>query len=214
MLLEHVLADQRRVPRCAAAQEDDALDAEHLLGRHVEAAQARQPLFHHHSSAHRVANRFGLVEDLLQHEVLEAALLDFPQVPLDFLHRLVHRHLADGRRVEPLGREHGHLAVVEVHDLAGVAHDRGDVRGQEVFAVCDAHHERAALARAHHRAWLLRAHHSDPVRAFHAVQPEQRREHRHLPRFKCFSTRCASTSVSVSVRNEWPSATSALFSTA
>jgi hypothetical protein len=87
-LLEHVLADQPRVPRRAAAEDDDAAHVAELLRGEVQAAQARQPLAHEQAAAGGVPHRVGLLHDLLQHEVLEAALFDLGQVPVDVVHFL------------------------------------------------------------------------------------------------------------------------------
>src|SRR5437868_1998245 len=75
-LLEHVFADHARVPRRPARRDDDAVDLRQLLVGHVDAGEARRAFFLEHPSAQHVAHAVGLLADLLEHEVLEAAALD------------------------------------------------------------------------------------------------------------------------------------------
>ena len=139
------------------ADDDEPLDLAHLLERQVQAAEVGEALLGVEAAAHRVPHRVRLLEDLLQHEVVVAALLDLGEVPVDFVNRLVDAFVRDRRGVEAVGRQHRHLAVVEVHHLARVLDDRRHVGGQEVLAVGDAHDQRAAVARADHRAGFVGA---------------------------------------------------------
>ena len=50
---------------------------------------------------------------------------------------------------EAVGADRRDLAVVQVHDLAGVADERGDVGGDEHLLVADAEHDGAAVT-GHH----------------------------------------------------------------
>ena len=59
----------------------------------------------------------------------------------------------------------GQLAVVQVHDLAGVADQRGDVGGREHLLLADADDDRAAVAGDDEHPGLARVHDGDAVRA-------------------------------------------------
>ena len=85
-LLDHVAADDARVVGRAAGEQHDAAQVPQLLVVHAE------PLEHEPAVADAVADRLGdgvgLLEDLLQHERLVAALLGALVVPVE-LDRLV-----------------------------------------------------------------------------------------------------------------------------
>ena len=95
-----------------------------------------------------------------------AALFDLGEIPLHLVDGFVDRLVADRGGVETVGRDHGHLAIVEVDDLSRVLDDRRDVGCEEVLPIADPDHERAALAGPHDRSRLVGAHHRDPIRAF------------------------------------------------
>ena len=71
-LLEHVLADQRRMPRRAACRQNDPPRTQQPSDDILEAAQLDVPLFHQQPPAHGVPDRLRLLVDLLQHEVIDS----------------------------------------------------------------------------------------------------------------------------------------------
>ncbi len=60
-----------------------------LLVGHLEAVDAHVAGFFQQVAAHGVLDAVGLLEDLLEHEVLEPAALDGGEVPVDLVDRLV-----------------------------------------------------------------------------------------------------------------------------
>ena len=74
------------------------------------------------------------------------------------------------RGFEAVGAHHGDLAVVEMHDALRVAHQRGRIGGDEHFAIADAEHDRAAVARDDDRFGALRVEHREAVGAGHEAQ--------------------------------------------
>ena len=97
-------------------------------------------------AANAVADRLGhglrLLEDLLQHERLVAALLGALLVPVDLL-ALGRLHLgAVEEEMDGVGCHFDDLAVARVNDGAGLAEEGGDRGGEEVLAVAEAHDER------------------------------------------------------------------------
>ena len=176
-LLEHVLADQGRVPGGAAGRDDDPLDVLELVIAQVEAAEARGALFLQQVAAKRVAEALRLLADLLEHEVGEAVPLHHRQVPVDLVHRL-----ADPRRLQvahpvAVAREHHQLAVVEIDDRAGVLQQRGGVRGDEPLVLAHAHEQRRALPGRDQHARLVGRDEGEAVGAVHFAQ---RGRHRFL----------------------------------
>ena len=55
--------------------------------------------------------------------------------------------------------------ILEINDLLGLADQGGGVAGQEIFAVADAQHQRAAQPGADHEIGILRANHRQAVSA-------------------------------------------------
>ena len=83
--LEQVLADDACVPRSAARHDDEASGIQHLLFVLNDAAECHNVLFHVQTAAHAVLDGAGLLEDLLQHEMLETALFQLLEVQFQLL---------------------------------------------------------------------------------------------------------------------------------
>ena len=112
-----------------------------------------------------------------------------------------------GERREPVGSDGGELAVVEVHDLPGVADERGDVAGDVHLPVADADDQRRAVAGDDDPVGVVRMQDGQAVGAVDLV--ERRRGRR--PRASAAvdrAIRWAITSVSVSEASSTPSALS------
>ena len=95
----------------------------------------------------RAFDRLRLIENLLVHVVRVSVAFVGVVFPLDGGRRLRDRPGVHGHRLKAPGIDHRDLAVVEMHDLPGVAHERGDVGCDEHLAVTDADDDRRALAR-------------------------------------------------------------------
>ena len=54
----------------------------------IQSAELGEAFFDDQTAAHRVLDRLRLLEDLLEHEVVEAALLDLVERPVDAAHAL------------------------------------------------------------------------------------------------------------------------------
>ncbi len=136
-LLQHVLADQRRMPRRPARREHDAIVVRNILPGHTpgEPAQPRPTLLVQQAAPHRVTHRVGLLEDLLEHVVRESALLDLPQVPRNVADFLGQRTALEIEGPVAVPIQHRQLAVVQIDDLPRVLDHRGGVRCDEEAAV-------------------------------------------------------------------------------
>ena len=112
--------------------------------------------------------------------------------------------------VTPAARHDGHLLVVEKHHVARVLEDGRDVGRDEPLALADADHDRRAVAHGDDLLGVVgaTATRSRTGRAG-AASPAAPRCSRPSSFHSC-STRCATTSVSVSVTNLWPCAAVAL----
>ena len=155
-LLDHELADEAGVPRGAARQNRDVLDRGqlgivelHLFEKHL-AGVLRD------AAEDRLAGGSRLLEDFLEHEVLVAGLLRHDRIPQHALGRL-------GDRPSAKIGEHGagpgddrHLLVVQEDDVARVAEDRRDVRGDEELAVAEADDDRRTVSDGDDLARIVR----------------------------------------------------------
>ena len=169
-MLDRVRADHRRV-RGGAAR--DQLDPCHLpdgVGDRLELgcldpAGARDP------ARQRLPQRVGLLVDLLEHEVLIAALLGGLGRPLDRLGDALHRPALDVGYHDPVGPQVGDVALLEEDDLARVGQDRGDVGGEERLALAEPDDERHVLARPDESIALVAVHDRERIRT---LEPPQR----------------------------------------
>ena len=208
-LLDRVAADQARVERGAAGDDDDALGREQLLVAEralvveVDAVRADGAV------GDRLGERVRLLVDLLEHERLVAALLGGLLVPvhdrdlpLDDL--AVRRE--DRRRAR---LDDDDLAVLDVHDAARLAEEGRDRRGEEALAVADAGDQRALLARADQQLRRVEAHRDERVVALQlGVRGAHGRGEVAVVASRCEAIRCAITSASVSLVKTAPSARS------
>ena len=149
-LLEQILADQRRVIAGAAGRQDDALDLAQLLrcrGSGRRSGRVRVGVVE--PAAQGVLQRFGLLVNLLEHVVLEVALVGVARRPSSMSWTAAStRRGRWSRMCQSSGGQHAHLMIVEVNDLVGVAGQGGRIAGQEVLALADAEHQRTAQAGA------------------------------------------------------------------
>ena len=143
-VFEEELADQAGVERRAAGREDDVLGLRQLAQMVGDAAQHDLAALLVDPPAQAGAERFRLLEDLLEHVVLEAAQLDLLERELDLLEVLGHDDVVDGLGMEPIRADHDHLVVGQVDRLGRVLDDGGGVGGQDVLVVADAEDQRAA----------------------------------------------------------------------
>ena len=152
---------------------------EHL----VDLAQLliRQPLLVEHDAAvdemaqQRVGHRGGLLGDLLEHEVLVAALLGGRQIPVDVKLAVVGDVLA-AKVADPItvGGDHHRLVLAQLDGVAGVFDERRHIRADEHLTLADAEHQRRGPAGGDDRARLVGVgEHQREV----ALQPGQHGEH-------------------------------------
>ena len=142
--LDQVLADHGRVPARAAGREDDPADPAELAGGEVQAAELRGRLGSAQPAPAGVAHRLGLLADLLEHVMRVAAQLHGVGLPVDPVDSRRDRPVLAVADLEVVGGEPNDLAVLEVGHPGGVGRDRHRVAGQQVLAIADADHQRAA----------------------------------------------------------------------
>ena len=101
----------------------------------------------------RVGNGGGLLGDLLEHEVLVAALFGGRGVPVDVEGPVVLQRISRGAievgDAVAVGGDHDRLILAELDCLAGVLDERRDVRADEHLPVADPEHQRRGAAGGH-----------------------------------------------------------------
>ena len=109
------------MPTRAAGGHDDAIDGAELLRREVEAAEDRRGGVPVEPATHGILDRFRLLEDLLEHEVREAALGDVAGVKIQHVNAVVDVPLVAVNHPQAVGRHHRQFMVGQIDDLVGVA---------------------------------------------------------------------------------------------
>ena len=130
----------------AAGGDDDAVDLRHLARGEVEAGEDGVGGLEVQAAANGVFDGFRLLVNLLEHVVVEGTLAVRGDFPGNLRRLTLDRDVREGAEFD-LGRcEDGHFAVVQVDDVAGVGHKRGDVAGDHVGVLAEADHDGAAEA--------------------------------------------------------------------
>lgn len=174
-MLDRVLGQQPGVICRAAGNHEDLVDfAQLLIG---------EPLLVEHDptvdemAEQGVGHGGRLLGDLLEHEVLVAALLGGRQVPVDVEGASLAGHIVAVEVADPIpiGGDHHRLVLTQLDRVAGVLDERRHVRADEHLAVADPDDQRRGAARGHDRARLVGVgEHQREV----AFQPTQHGQHR------------------------------------
>ena len=166
-----------------AGDEVDAPEAPRELRGHADLGRVDVPPGEIQAAAQRGLDHVGLLVDLLEHEVLVAALLGLDGAPVDPPDLALHPVAGDGLDASAPGPELDHVAVLEEDHLPRVGEQRGDVAAAEHLALADADDERRAVARGDDHVGLVAGEDGDAVRAHDAPERLLRgREERGRPR--------------------------------
>src|SRR5690606_5125687 len=140
--------------RAAAGDDDDLGDLPQLLGSQPHLVQGQRAV-HGDPAEQRVRDRTRLFGDLLEHEVVIAALLRGGSVPV----HVVFAHLGRGTVVvgdsDRVGPQLDHLVLAQFDGVAGVRDERGHVAGKEVLSVATADDQRGVAARGYHQSRVV-----------------------------------------------------------
>ena len=133
-MLQELFADQSGMPGCSAGHDDEACGGEQA--RAVVAHGGEDDIVVEEAAAHAVAQATGLVEDLLQHIVREAATVEHVKVHVDLSDVNIHALVAQVDDPQRLSRmADGYLLVIDVDDVLGVFGDRRSIGSDEELAV-------------------------------------------------------------------------------
>ena len=98
------------------------------------------------AAQHGVPDRSRLLENLLKHEMFEAALFGGDGVPGDVMDFRLDRIGVDVADLDAFRGEDGDVSVGKEKDVASVRQDTGNITGHEVFVLAQADHNRRAIA--------------------------------------------------------------------
>ena len=163
--LDHVLAGQGRVPTGAACGDVDSVGGAELVVADLHLAEEDLAGFRRDSTQRGFADGPRLLEDLLEHEVLVAALFRLNRVPQDGFERALDGIAVEIGELDPFGRQDGDIAVGQEIELARVVQDSRHIRGDKVFAFPHADHDRGPVARGDDLVGLAGGDHADRVSA-------------------------------------------------
>jgi hypothetical protein len=145
--LDEELARQRRVPTGAAGNDAHRPETREFGRRDIHLIQKNASRFLAHTPQHGVANRPRLLVNLLEHEVLVAALFRQNRVPQHVRHLPVHGPALKVAQTHAVGLQNRHVAIRQEEHVAGIAENRRHVGRDEVFVVADAYHHRRTVPR-------------------------------------------------------------------
>jgi hypothetical protein len=107
------------------------------------------------SAAQGVAHGFGLLQNLLDHEVFVPAFFGGFGRPCDFDRRAFYGRAVQAHQAHGIARHDAHIAVFEQDHAPCVGQQRGDVGGDKVFAVAQPNHQRRVVAGDHHAVGVV-----------------------------------------------------------
>ena len=127
-VLDDLLTDETSVPGCTASHDDDAFGIQQLFLMVDDSTECYVGSFHIDSSTHTVGETLRLFEDLLEHEMRIAALLDLTQVDINGLDLRGKLGVVDIDHLELLtALDHGDVPVLEIYHTVGVFDNRTGV---------------------------------------------------------------------------------------
>ena len=146
-ILEHVFGDEAGMPAGSAGHDDEPLG----VGPHgfvvVDSGHADGAVPESEAATQAIGNGFGLLVDLLEHEMLVPSFFNGLEGHLEFGDHGGDLVVLDGPDFQSGGqRNAGHFFVFEVDHIFRVLDDGGGVGGDEIFAFTDADDEGAGLA--------------------------------------------------------------------
>ena len=125
------------------------------------------------AGGHGICNSLRLLHDLLEHEVLIAALFCCGHIPVDglnFLFDFVAEFVHDNDFIRTHDR---YFVVVKNDELPGTADNSGDIRCDHVFAFTDTDDERIAAARCDDFLCIIHRYNAECVRAAQTLHGSQ-----------------------------------------
>ena len=156
------LADHRGVIARATRDEDDPLDVLHI---ELDAIERDVIVLEIDAADQRVRDGAGLLVDLLEHVVLEAALLRLRGGPGDGLGLAGVDVALEVHQRDAVALDDDHLAFLDEDHAAGLAEDRSDIGRHVVLAIAEPNHQRRRVLGGDEQVRLVVAHHHERIAA-------------------------------------------------
>ena len=142
-VFDRVLGHQPGVERRATGDDDDLVDPAQFLGADAQLVEDQLAAFVE-AAEQGVGHGGGLLEDLLAHEPVVTVLLGGGQIPIDVEVLGLGGRPVEGGDVDAVAGQFDDLVLPELHGVARVGDERGDIGGEEVLVLPDANHQRGA----------------------------------------------------------------------
>ena len=169
-LLKKVLAHEAGVERRATGHDYEPLGLHEARHDIRDATKAYGVGLRADAAPHGVGHGAGLLMDLLEHIVVIATFVNIVNVEVDTRDDGVEMILIEAGDIVAVTRERGHLLIFKVNEPVSILHDGRGVRRQEIFAIANAHRERAALARSKDSAGLVGADDAEAIGPHHPFE--------------------------------------------
>src|SRR5258708_8301171 len=156
--LDHEFPGQARMPARSAGHDADLLKVAELLFGNLHFAQKNLAGILRNAAEQRVADGARLLENLLLHEMLVAALFGHDGIPGDMLGGALDRATVVIHHADALLREYSDVAIGQEKYLAGVLEERRDVAGHKKLAIAQADYRGRSHPRGHDFLRVFRGH--------------------------------------------------------
>ena len=159
------------MPRSTASHYHDALRTEKLFSIVNHGRERHVVALHIDASSHTVIQTLRLLENLLQHEVVVAALLYLTEVDI---HRLYFQLLFFAKNAHYLKlfaqTNDSNVAILQIHHLVRIIDNRTGIRAYEEFILANAYYKRTLFAGSNNLAGVALVHDSDGIGTYHLMQ--------------------------------------------
>ena len=169
-LLDVVFADKPRVICRTAGDDVDLIERVQIVRIPCEFFKGDRLLVCRNALAHRIAHSLRLLIDLLEHEVLIAALLRSLGIPRNLEHFLRNRCAQTIRHLDCVLADNGKLAVSQNIGAARPRNDGGNIGCDEILSLAKSDDERIVLLRAEQHIRMSAAHERERVRPLDPLQ--------------------------------------------
>ena len=144
-VLDRIFGDQSGVVGGAATDHHDPVDVAELALADPHFIEL-EGAFWCVATQQRIADHFWLLEDLLAHEPVVAALLSGRQIPIDVVLLAGGWSAVEVGDLDAVTSDRHNLVLGELKGITGVLDEGGHIGAEEVLALAEADHERRVAA--------------------------------------------------------------------